>query len=158
MVRLHHQYPLCWHEWGESTLSDHFRGGTRRVMTRRKIREASFPYTGRVYKDVSLARVVEILQLFTPTANSAQKPTTNAMMEETKTPSGAISTIDARSDGTPVSVDDNASTRSSMVPWSIKLTAVILISSIGFGSHWSTGVTGAMKSTLKKASTFSMPS
>lgn len=79
------------------------------------------------------------------------------MMEETKTPSGAISTIDAPSDGTPpVSVDGDASTRSSQVPWSMKVLAVILVSSIGFGSHWSSGVTGAMKSTLKKASTYTL--
>jgi nitrate/nitrite transporter NarK len=31
-----------------------------------------------------------------------------------------------------------------------KLFAVLLISCISFGSHWSSGVTGAMKSTIKK--------
>jgi len=30
------------------------------------------------------------------------------------------------------------------------LISVLLISLIGFGGHWSSGVTGAMKSTLKK--------
>lgn len=35
-------------------------------------------------------------------------------------------------------------------PLAAKLIAVALISSISFGSHWSTGVTGAMKSTIKK--------
>ncbi|CAG7954808.1 unnamed protein product [Penicillium salamii] len=35
-------------------------------------------------------------------------------------------------------------------PLVAKLCAVILISCISFGSHWSSGVTGAMKSTIKK--------
>ncbi|KAJ5310051.1 DNA replication regulator Sld3 [Penicillium atrosanguineum] len=35
-------------------------------------------------------------------------------------------------------------------PFSAKLFAVALIASISFGSHWSSGVTGAMKSTIKK--------
>jgi hypothetical protein len=35
-------------------------------------------------------------------------------------------------------------------PLAAKLFAVLLISCISFGSHWSSGVTGAMKSTIKK--------
>lgn len=35
-------------------------------------------------------------------------------------------------------------------PLAAKLFAVFLISCISFGSHWSSGVTGAMKSTIKK--------
>lgn len=35
-------------------------------------------------------------------------------------------------------------------PLLAKLFAVFLISCISFGSHWSSGVTGAMKSTIKK--------
>lgn len=35
-------------------------------------------------------------------------------------------------------------------PLAAKLIAVALISCISFGSHWSSGVTGAMKSTIKK--------
>ena len=35
-------------------------------------------------------------------------------------------------------------------PLAAKLCAVALISCISFGSHWSSGVTGAMKSTMKK--------
>lgn len=35
-------------------------------------------------------------------------------------------------------------------PLLAKLIAVFVISCISFGSHWSSGVTGAMKSTLKK--------
>lgn len=35
-------------------------------------------------------------------------------------------------------------------PLAAKLFAVALIACISFGSHWSSGVTGAMKSTIKK--------
>jgi hypothetical protein len=38
------------------------------------------------------------------------------------------------------------------VPLIFKLGAILMVSAIGFGSHWSSGVTGAMKTTLKKVS------
>ena len=40
----------------------------------------------------------------------------------------------------------------STIPWKMKVFAILLVSATGFGSHWSSGVTGAMKSTLKKVS------
>ncbi|THU81603.1 MFS general substrate transporter [Dendrothele bispora CBS 962.96] len=40
--------------------------------------------------------------------------------------------------------------RSVYVPLHLKIISVILVTAIGFGSHWSTSVTSAMKSTLKK--------
>ncbi|KAF4943410.1 hypothetical protein FGADI_13437 [Fusarium gaditjirri] len=36
------------------------------------------------------------------------------------------------------------------VPASMKIISVVIVSMIGFGGHWSSGVTGALKSTLKK--------
>jgi len=36
------------------------------------------------------------------------------------------------------------------VPLSYKIMSILLVSGIGFGSSWSNGVTGAMKTTLKK--------
>ena len=36
------------------------------------------------------------------------------------------------------------------VPLSYKIISILLVSGIGFGSSWSSGVTGAMKTTLKK--------
>ncbi|KAF5979195.1 major facilitator superfamily transporter [Fusarium bulbicola] len=36
------------------------------------------------------------------------------------------------------------------VPLSMKILSVAIVSMIGFGGHWSSGVTGALKSTLKK--------
>jgi hypothetical protein len=39
-----------------------------------------------------------------------------------------------------------------LVPLRMKLFSILLVTAVGFGSHWSSGVTGAMKSTLKKVS------
>lgn len=36
------------------------------------------------------------------------------------------------------------------VPLSWKLASIVLVTAIGFGSQWSSGITGAMKSTIKK--------
>ncbi|KAF7192011.1 Major facilitator superfamily domain-containing protein 1 [Pseudocercospora fuligena] len=63
-----------------------------------------------------------------------------ALVHATPTSDDARSVRSARSDGG----------RSVHVPMHMKVTAVVLVSLIGFGSHWSSGVTGAMKSTLKK--------
>jgi len=48
-----------------------------------------------------------------------------------------------------VSVKSESAT-SVYVPFHLKVISVILVTAIGFGSHWSTSVTNAMKSTLKK--------
>jgi hypothetical protein len=40
--------------------------------------------------------------------------------------------------------------RTSVVPLKMKIIAILLVTATGFGSHWSSGVTGAMESTLKK--------
>jgi hypothetical protein len=56
--------------------------------------------------------------------------------------------------GTTVVVSNDAQStgreRSTHIPLRLKITAVLLVSAIGFGGHWSSGVTSAMKSTLKK--------
>ncbi|KJR86265.1 MFS transporter [Sporothrix schenckii 1099-18] len=57
--------------------------------------------------------------------------------------------------GTNGNHDDAASTisvggRTKKVPMKVKLVSVVLVSLIGFGAHWSSGITGAMKSALKK--------
>lgn len=36
------------------------------------------------------------------------------------------------------------------VPLTWKLLSIVLVTAIGFGSQWSSGITGAMKSTIKK--------
>lgn len=43
----------------------------------------------------------------------------------------------------------------SLVPLRLKLISILLVTAVGFGSSWSSGVTGAMKSTLKKVSGYS---
>lgn len=47
------------------------------------------------------------------------------------------------------SQDDPANTLPP-VPLQVKLLSVLLVSCIGFGSQWSSGVSSAMKSTMKK--------
>jgi hypothetical protein len=44
--------------------------------------------------------------------------------------------------------------RSQLVPVKMKLLSILMVTAIGFGSHWSSGVTGAMKSTLKKVNQY----
>ena len=44
----------------------------------------------------------------------------------------------------------DGSDRGSAIPLKMKLIAILLVTATGFGSHWSSGVTGAMKSTVKK--------
>ena len=36
------------------------------------------------------------------------------------------------------------------VPLSFKLASILLVSAIGFGSSWSSGITGVMKTAIKK--------
>lgn len=36
------------------------------------------------------------------------------------------------------------------VPLKWKLASILMVSAIGFGSNWSSGITGAMKTTIKK--------
>lgn len=54
----------------------------------------------------------------------------------------------------PASSDSERTT--ALVPLRMKLISILLVTAVGFGSHWSSGVTGAMKSTLKKV-TFTNP-
>lgn len=63
-----------------------------------------------------------------------------AIVDEAPVSSDARSTLSGQSEGG----------RSVNVPMKMKVLAVLLVTLIGFGSHWSAGVTGAMKSTLKK--------
>ncbi|KKK14386.1 hypothetical protein P175DRAFT_0456383 [Aspergillus ochraceoroseus IBT 24754] len=65
------------------------------------------------------------------------------------------STADVPGDSLKPSLDERSGSESDAAerpppPLLAKLIAVLLISCISFGSHWSSGVTGAMKSTIKK--------
>jgi hypothetical protein len=46
--------------------------------------------------------------------------------------------------------EEDASDGKIPVPLAWKLASILIVSAIGFGSHWSSGITGAMKSKLKK--------
>ena len=50
----------------------------------------------------------------------------------------------------PSDQSDNEDHGKKPVPMSMKILSVVIVSMIGFGGHWSSGVSGALKSTLKK--------
>lgn len=60
--------------------------------------------------------------------------------------------VAAACDETPSSSQQNQ--KESLVPLRMKLLSILLVTAVGFGSHWSSGVTGAMKSTLKKVNRY----
>lgn len=77
------------------------------------------------------------------------------MLKETQTSQEVVTSADVGRDGFSAQSEHEhevVDNRSSKLPWTVKVLAVVLVSSIGFGSHWSSGVTGAMKATLKKVS------
>ncbi|KAJ0269959.1 hypothetical protein Brms1b_012227 [Colletotrichum noveboracense] len=45
---------------------------------------------------------------------------------------------------------DDEDTRKTQVPWTWKFASIAMVTAIGFGSQWSSGISGAMKSTIKK--------
>ncbi|KAL1607897.1 hypothetical protein SLS60_002835 [Paraconiothyrium brasiliense] len=61
----------------------------------------------------------------------------------------ADATVQPRSDD---SSNDASSVASTLTPAPLrwKIMAILLVTAIGFGSQWSSGITGAMKSTIKK--------
>ncbi|BFZ62472.1 hypothetical protein YB2330_003566 [Saitoella coloradoensis] len=85
-------------------------------------------------------------------------PTTEITPTHTRHPSssGSSTTREKEKDAeinvtTTSRPESTASDRTTVpVPLSMKLISILLVSLIGFGGHWSSGVTGAMKSTLKK--------
>lgn len=63
--------------------------------------------------------------------------------------------VNAAAEVKPIGDTDSATTENSSkspVPLSMKILSIVVVSMIGFGGHWSSGVTGALKSTLKKVS------
>jgi hypothetical protein len=78
----------------------------------------------------------------------------------TKVPSDSMTAIDPPAakhecsiEVSSTSVESNDDTQSlGVVPLSFKLASILMVSAIGFGSSWSGGITGAMKTALKKVS------
>ena len=68
----------------------------------------------------------------------------NSLSENEKKVADVAACSDASSNGR------GGSDKSEAIPLKMKLIAILLVTATGFGSHWSSGVTGAMKSTVKK--------
>lgn len=80
---------------------------------------------------------------------AAKETVSNSVMDVVSTPASE------KDHNIPVVSDKDSASQSdddkkAPPPLAAKLFAVFLISCISFGSHWSSGVTGAMKSTIKK--------
>jgi hypothetical protein len=81
---------------------------------------------------------------------------------EISTPKSVVSSEIMEKDGTTVSAEsastsdqeaaqvNDSSPGQIPVPLKWKLASIIMVSAIGFGSNWSSGITSAMKSTIKK--------
>lgn len=64
-----------------------------------------------------------------------------------------VSTVaDKRDDSSLDRVESPEDDGKTAIPLNMKILSVVVVSLIGFGGHWSSGVTGALKSTLKKVS------
>ncbi|KAH7140284.1 major facilitator superfamily domain-containing protein [Dactylonectria estremocensis] len=62
-----------------------------------------------------------------------------------------VSTVaDKRDDSSLDRVESPEDDGKTAIPLNMKILSVVVVSLIGFGGHWSSGVTGALKSTLKK--------
>jgi hypothetical protein len=91
-------------------------------------------------------------QASTP-ASSGDNVAANEKEQHTGIKTGAIE-VGVASSG--ASAEDGTRTQqTSLVPLRMKLISILLVTAVGFGSHWSSGVTGAMKSTLKKVGCYS---
>ncbi|KAI4599916.1 hypothetical protein KJ359_001652 [Pestalotiopsis sp. 9143b] len=79
-------------------------------------------------------------------AKPAQSPTSESL-GEVKVEAAVTVDCDRTTDDS-----DAASAHSSLRPAPLKwkLAAIVLVTAIGFGSQWSSGITGAMKTTIKK--------
>jgi hypothetical protein len=77
--------------------------------------------------------------------NTKDDAANNASGKEQGTGKG-IAEVDITSDAE----DGSQTPQTSLVPLRMKLISILLVTAVGFGSHWSSGVTGAMKATLKK--------
>jgi hypothetical protein len=84
---------------------------------------------------------------------SAEQIHDNGTVENQSISQEKIGDVNVTSSGT--SISGSSGGRSNTVPLKMKIFSILMVSAIGFGSHWSSGVTGAMKSTLKKVRTSS---
>lgn len=78
-----------------------------------------------------------------PARDAEQSVETPSLRNSNDEKTQANANVDAAS-------SDHASDDLQPVPLSWKLASIVLVTMIGFGSRWSSGITGAMKSTMKK--------
>ncbi|KAM0510629.1 hypothetical protein D7B24_009287 [Verticillium nonalfalfae] len=78
-----------------------------------------------------------------PARDAEQSVETPSVRDSNDEKTQATANVDAAS-------SDHASDDLQPVPLSWKLASIVLVTMIGFGSRWSSGITGAMKSTMKK--------
>ncbi|KAG7111176.1 Major facilitator superfamily domain-containing protein 1 like [Verticillium longisporum] len=78
-----------------------------------------------------------------PARDAEQSVETPSLRDSNDEKTQANANVDAAS-------SDHASDDLQPVPLSWKLASIVLVTMIGFGSRWSSGITGAMKSTMKK--------
>lgn len=77
-------------------------------------------------------------------------PESNEILHTEKVVPIALSELDDAKGASRESSESNESTGQPEASLKWKIVAILLVSAIGFGSRWSSGITGAMKSTLKK--------
>lgn len=77
-------------------------------------------------------------------------PESNEIISNEKAVPVALSELDDSKGSSRESSESNESSSQPEASLKWKIVAILLVSAIGFGSRWSSGITGAMKSTLKK--------
>jgi hypothetical protein len=77
-------------------------------------------------------------------------PESNEILNTEKVVPTTLSELDDAKGSSRESSESSESTGQPEASLKWKIVAILLVSAIGFGSRWSSGITGAMKSTLKK--------
>ncbi|RSM02610.1 hypothetical protein CEP52_007861 [Fusarium oligoseptatum] len=81
----------------------------------------------------------------------AQPPSPTSSSSNIEPENGLVQPYGEKAVGAVVEAsDDSSSDGRQPVPLSWKIASVVLVTAIGFGSQWSSGITAAMKSTIKK--------
>lgn len=80
----------------------------------------------------------------------AQPPSPSSSSSNIEPENGLAQPYGEKTAGAVVESDDSSSDGRQPVPLSWKIASVVLVTAIGFGSQWSSGITAAMKSTIKK--------
>ncbi|KAH9873134.1 hypothetical protein J1614_005532 [Plenodomus biglobosus] len=85
-----------------------------------------------------------------PSAERTRSMASGSQPEQFSSTKETVKDVIVAASEAPSTSEHDDSDRSSNIPLKMKLIAILLVTATGFGSHWSSGVTGAMKSTLKK--------